>query len=61
MPSVTPDYLRELPRFHALLLYPGLRPVETEQRYWEEERRYADLIRDARSAMDACLGGEHPA
>jgi len=58
MPSVTPDYLRELPRFHALLLYPGLRPVETEQRYWEEERRYAGPISRARAAMDTRLVGE---
>jgi hypothetical protein len=58
MPSVTPDYLRELPGFHALLLYPGLRPVETEQRYWE--RRYAGLMRQTRAAMDASPAGEHP-
>jgi type IV secretion system protein VirD4 len=55
LPSVTPDYLRELARFHALLLHPGLRPVETEQRYRQEERRYAGLIRQARAAMDAFL------
>lgn len=53
------SYLRELPRFHALLLYPGLRPVETEQRFWEEERHYADLIRRARGAMVVSLGREH--
>jgi hypothetical protein len=57
MPSVTPDYLRKLPRFHALLLYPGLRPVETEQRFWEEESRYAGLISQAIAGMEGRLPG----
>ena len=48
LPAMTPAQLRELERWHALLLYPGLRPVLTEQRPWWREPRYEQLIGAAR-------------
>jgi len=51
-PALTPADVREIPRWQALLLYPGLRPVLTLQRPWWEEPRYARLIHPAREAIE---------
>jgi type IV secretory pathway TraG/TraD family ATPase VirD4 len=54
-PAMSPAQLRELERWHALLLYPGLRPVLTEQRPWWREPRYEELIGEARKVMEGRL------
>ena len=56
LPAMTPAQLRELERGHALLSYPGLRPVLTEQRPWWREPRYEDLIGAARKSAERLLG-----
>jgi type IV secretion system protein VirD4 len=50
--AITAADIREIPRWQALLLYPGLRPVLTTQRAWWDEPRYARLIQPAKDAME---------
>jgi len=49
--AMTPAQLREPERWHALLLYPAIRPVLTEQRPWWREPRYEELISRAGQAI----------
>jgi type IV secretory pathway TraG/TraD family ATPase VirD4 len=52
---MTPADIREIARWQALVLYPGLRPVLTAQRPWWDEPRYARLIGPVKEAMEARL------
>jgi type IV secretory pathway TraG/TraD family ATPase VirD4 len=59
VPALSPARVRTLPRWHGLLFYEELRPIETALAGWWELDRYHSRVEQARNSFASSRVGAH--